>query len=233
MFLSVVHRQQPSWYEVPAKGVMTIGTAPEGDVQIHGHNLGDRHVALFFAASGNRVQVLRQYAVRLDHQLPRANPRLEPGSILDIGDWRIRLVKSPPSGIEPIDEAFHELTTPDERGVYADSLEERGRTAEATLMRSDVVEPALAARTPPAWRRRFLPMHIEACGRDDCPRDYRPKCEVCNRVIPIIGHLRSAREYALSGKPLAVDPAVRRWPDDLRLPVVRRNRIEMGQPTGR
>lgn len=232
MFLTVVHPQQ-RWYEAPARGTLRIGTEPEGDVQISGHNLRSRHVVLHFEARRVRVEVVWIYGVRIDGQLPRPKSVLELGSLLDIGPWRVRLEPEPPTGIEPIDEAFSGLASADEREVYADSLEDRGRTAEATLMRAATVDPALAVRTPPAWRRRFLPLQIEACNVAECPRAYRPKCEVCQRAIPIIGHLATAREYALTGNPLAVDPAVRRWRNDLRAPVVHRNRIEMGQPTDR
>ena len=48
---------------------------------------------------------------------------------------------------------------------------------------------------------------------------------------PILAHnIAAARERALSGRPVAVDPAVRRWPNDLREAVVRQPAIIMGQP---
>lgn len=218
------------------RGAMSIGAAREGDVWIDGHNIAARHVVLHFGA-GVRIEVRKPYAVRIDGRPPRPREPLLRDSVLTIGDWRLALEPEPPSGIEPIDEALlASISDDDARLVYADSLEERGRLAEAELVRGAApsVVPVLAARTPPAWRRRFLPMAIEACAVSACPRVWSSNtCTTCGRVVVVTGNIGVARAQALHGNPVAVDPAVRRFPNDLRKPVVREPAIVMGQPTTR
>ncbi len=150
---------------------------------------------------------------------------------LTIGPWELYLHEHAPRGIDAIDEELSRAieTDADARSVYADSLEERGRLAEAELMRG-AHDPVLAARTPPAWRRRFLPIHVEACAKN-CERRWTAEaCPRCELEVPLYGNIAAARERALAGLPVAVDPAVRRWPKDLREAIVRQPSIIMGKP---
>ena len=48
--------------------------------------------------------------------------------------------------------------------------------------------------------------------------------------LELAGSLEAARAVALRGRAVALDPAVRRWPNDLAEPVVKRPAIDMGQP---
>jgi uncharacterized protein (TIGR02996 family) len=219
------------WYELPNRGTVLIGSARESDVQLEGHNIVGRHVRLWIGPR-IKVEVLRAYGVRVDARLPRGDGFLQ--RQLEIGPWQLRLDLDAATGLEPIDVAFLSHDDPDARAVYADSLEERGRLAEADLVRDPSLAPTLAARTPPAWRRRFLPIAIENCKRDECTGKWKgPTCAVCKRSVPLFGSLGAAREHAMKGNPVALDPAVRRFHDDLLKPVTRLTRepaIVMGQP---
>lgn len=242
------------WYGAPPRGVVSVGAAVEGDIRLVGHKISAKHLRLHFGTKGFvQVEVRSAYGVRIDGRPPRADPHLSRTSLLEIGPWRLQLEPNPPSGIESIDDAFLETLARDPdaldtRLVYADSLEERGRLAEAELVRGSLQPDlsALAVRTPPAWRRRSLPMAIEACQP---PRDGRcpglwsslrhdgdetsRACVACGRRVVAFGHLGAAREHALRGHPVALDPAVRRWPNDLREAIVKRPTIDMGQPVRR
>jgi uncharacterized protein (TIGR02996 family) len=230
---------------------VSVGAAAAGDIQLVGHNIAARHVLLHFTKSRVGVEVRSAYGVRIDGRPPRADPQLSRGGLLEIGPWWLRLEPDPPSGIDAVDEPFLETLARqpdaiDARLVYADSLEERGRVAEAELVRGPLPEDVsgLAVRTPPAWRRRLLPIAIEGCAVEACPRawsalardagdagdDASRTCGACGRRVALLANLGAAREHALRGRPLAVDPAVRRWPNDLREPVVKRPAIDMGQP---
>jgi uncharacterized protein (TIGR02996 family) len=217
------------WYGPNLSGLVTVGSAREADVQIVGHRIAARHVVLRFMRDRVPVDVKSLYGVRIDGRLPRADDVL---GVLTIGAWEIRLSPSAPRGVDDVDREFLRAIAddPDARAVYADSLEERGRLAEAQLMRGDAREPLLVAKTAPEWRRTFLPIAVEDCPRK-CGRAWSPNaCATCGEEVPLFGNLAGARMYALSGRPVAVDPAVRRWPNDLREPVVRRTAIVMGQP---
>lgn len=236
MYLVVSHpeRRERRWYGPELAGLVTVGSAREADVQIDGHNLAARHVVLKFTigrpwmAPRVRIDVKNPFGVRVDGRLPRPNDEL---GELTIGAWELYLHERVPRGIEPVDEEF--LTTidadEDARTVYADSLEERGRVADAEVVRGSR-DPLVIARTPPEWRCRVLPVAVEGCPRQ-CAELWTPRaCERCGLEVPLYGNIAAARERALAGKPVAVDPAVRRWPNDLREAIVRQPAIIMGQP---
>lgn len=230
MYLVVAHTQRRDrrWYGPNLAGTVTVGSAREADVPIDGHNLAARHVVLRFTSTRVRIDVKNAFGVRVDGRLPRKSDAL---GVLTIGPWELCIAERPPKGIDAVDVEFLAAieADPDARAVYADSLEERGRTAEAELVRGSR-DPILAARTPPEWRRVVLPIAVEACTRG-CARPWSEKaCEECGLDIPLFGNIAAARERALAGKPVAVDPAVRRWPNDLREPIVRQPAIIMGHP---
>lgn len=223
-------------YHGPAlAGAVVVGSAREADVQIEGHRIAARHVVLRFPAPGRtgpvRIEVRNAYGVRLDGRLPRPHDVL---GRLTIGVWTLWLDDAPETGVGPLDAEL--LATiarapdaDDARAVYADSLEERGRLAEAELVRG-ATDPLLAARTPPEWRQLALPILVEGC-REGCGRRWTPSaCPRCGALVPLHGNLGPARERALAGRPVALDPSVRRFPNDLREPVVRQPAIVMGQP---
>lgn len=259
------------WYGAPLRGALTIGASTIADVPIEGHNLSARHVRLVGAGKRIRIDVERAYAVRLDGVIPSIGACLATGSVLAIGSFELRLAASPPSGIAPIDASFLATLTRDgddiaARLVYADSLEERGRVAEAAIVRGDLAPSApasasesviiresarfarLAARAAPAWRRRYLPIAIEACARagaGGCPGEWggldasterddgaesSRACAACDRRVFLAAHVGAARAQVVLGRPVALDPAVRRWPKDLRAPIERRPAIVMGRP---
>ena len=242
------------WYGAPQRGVVSVGAALEGDIQLAGHNISAKHVCLHFSAKGRvKLEVRSPYGVRVDGRSPSVDTHLVPGGLLEIGPWKLQLEPEPPSGIEPIDETFldtlaRDPAALDARLVYADSLEERGRLAEAELVRGASEDDVrrLAVRTPPTWRRRFLPMAIEACQTEmdrRCPSlwsalpddgdEASRRCTECGRRVVAFTNLGAAREHAMRGHPVALDPAVRRWPNDLREAVVKRPAIDMGQPARR
>jgi uncharacterized protein (TIGR02996 family) len=230
VYLVVTHteRGERRWYGPNLAGAVVVGSAREADVPIDGHNLAARHVVLRFGPSRTRLEVKNAFGVRVDGRLPRANDTL---GVLRIGPWELRVEERAPRGIDALDAEFLAAIErdPDARAVYADSLEERGRLAEAELIRGSH-DPILAARTPPEWRRTVLPIAVEACARR-CARAWSPNaCDECGIDVPLFGNLAAARERALAGKPVALDPSVRRWPNDLREPVVRQPAIVMGQP---
>lgn len=225
------------WYGPALAGPVSIGAAREADVAIAGPNLRGRHAVLHFGKSRVRIELKSPFGVRFDGRLPRADDWLAEGrGELSLGDWRVRLARTAPSGIDAVDEDFRTaLEDPDMRAVYADSLEERGRVSEAAVIRGER-DSTVVARTPPDWRRTFLPIAVEACPQR-CGRAWSPElagatagCAACSKVVPLCGNIAHARALAIAGQPVAVDPAVRRWPNDLREPVVRRPSIVMGQP---
>lgn len=218
------------WYGPALAGPVSIGAAREADVPIAGANLRGRHAILHFGRSRVRIELKSRFGVRVDGRLPRANDMLREGMLLVLGDWRVELERIAPRGIDAVDQDFQTaLDDPDMRAVYADALEERGRASEAAIVRGER-DPVVVARTPPAWRRTFLPIAVEACPQR-CGRAWTDgDCSSCGKAVPLCGNIAFARELATAGQPVAVDPAVRRWPNDLREPVVRRPAIVMGQP---
>lgn len=236
MYLVVSHpeRRERRWYGPALAGLVTVGSAREADVQIDGHNIAARHVVLRFTigrpwvAPRARVDVKNAFGVRVDGRMPRPNDEL---GELTIGPWELVLHERVPRGVDDIDEDFLAAVgdDPDARAVYADSLEERGRLAEAEVVRGNR-DPLVIARTPPEWRRRMLPIAVEGCPQK-CDERWTPgACERCGVEVPLFGNIAAARERALAGKPVALDPAVRRWPNDLREAIVRQPAIVMGHP---
>lgn len=248
------------WYGTPRRGVLGIGSAPEGDVQLVGHNIASRHLQLDFGAKGRvRIEVRHAWGVQLDGRPPRPDELLAPGDILAVGTWELSLEVAADEPSSVLDDAFFaafakDPNSDDDRLVYADSLEERGRLAEAELVRATVVPTPqhrvaeLAVRTPPRWRRRLFGLPIEGCPRPPdaehaCPgrwtdlpagaNDDERSCSACARRVVLCADIGSARHHALHGRPVALDPAVRRWPDDLREAARKRLVIEMGRPARR
>ena len=248
------------WYGTPRRGVLGIGSAPEGDVRLVGHNIASRHLQLDFGAKGRvRIEVRHPWGVRLDGRPPRADDVLAPGGVLSVGTWELSLESAADEPSSALDDAFFaafakDPNSDDDRLVYADSLEERGGLAEAELVRASVVPTPqhrvaeLAVRTPPLWRCRLFGLPIEGCQRTPdaelaCPgrwMDLPPSanteargCATCGRRVVLCADIGSARHHASQGLPVALDPAVRRWPDDLREPARKRLVIEMGRPARR
>ncbi len=270
MHLVVTHaeRREPRFYGIPARGALSIGSAPSGDVQITGHNIASRHVVLLVGPRARvEVSLRSTYGVRLDGRPPRSKGELlVPGAVLEIDPWSFSLVdldalpQAPAieeSFLETLERAPSDLDTP---LVYADWLEEHGRTCEAEALRQRLagVTPSalLLAGTLPAWRRRVLPMAIEGCDRltreqDDeeldapsCPRtwsrlapvDGEPdvrRCAVCDKRVAFASDIATARERALQRRPVVIDPAVTRHPGDLLAPIKKEPAIDMGVPVVR
>lgn len=245
--------RETRWYGLPRRGTLAVGVAPEGDVQLSGHNLAARHVVLAIRGRGRVViEPRRAWGVQLNARPPREGAVLAAGDVLTVGTWELSLEEPPPAPRAPVDDAFLGTTDDDERLVHADALEERGLLAEAELVRATIDPPEqhriaeLALRTPPAFRRRLFGLPIEACKppeHEACPGRWRDlpgdedaderSCPTCSRRVVLCGDLGSARQHALAGRPVVLDPAVRRWPDDLREPARKRLVIEMGRPSGR
>ena len=250
------------WYGTPRRGVLGIGSAPEGDVQLVGHNIASRHLQLDFGPKGRvRIDVRHPWGVRIDGRPPRPDELFAPGDLLAVGTWELSLEDAANEPSCALDDAFFlafaaDPNSNDDRLVYADSLEERGRLAEAELVRATIVPTPqqrvadLAVRTPPLWRRRLFGLPIEACQRTpdaelacpgrwgDLPATASPNlgergCPTCARRVVLCADIGSARHHALQGRPVVLDPAVRRWPDDLREPARKRLVIEMGRPARR
>lgn len=243
--------RETRWYGLPRRGELNIGVAPEGDVQLSGHNLAARCVVL--SVRGGRITIAprRTWGVRLNDRALGAGALFGPGDLLTVGTWALTIEEPPPMPHEAIDDAFLGTTDEDERLVYADALEERGMLAEAELVRATIEPPEqrrvaeLALRTLPAFRRRLFGLPIEGCKPPEdraCPgrwsdlpgaSDEERTCPACSQRVVFCADLGSARQHALAGRPVVLDPAVRRWPDDLRVSVRKRLAIEMGRPTGR
>lgn len=248
------------WYGTPRRGALAIGSAAEGDVQLVGHNIAARHLQLDFRGRDRvRIDLRHAWGVQLDGRPPRVHELFAPGRVLGVGTWELTLEDAANEPASALDDAFfaafaQDANADDDRLVYADSLEERGRLAEAELVRATIAPPLqhlvaeLAVRTPPRWRRRIFGLPIEACQRPPdaeraCPgrwsdlpetaiADERP-CGTCARKVILCADIGSARHHALQGRPVVLDPAVRRWPDDLREPARKRFVIEMGRPARR
>lgn len=244
--------RETRWYGLPRRGSLSIGVAPEGDVQLSGHNLAARHVVLAIGGRGRiTIEPRHAWGVQLNGRPPRAGAILAPGDVLTVGTWALSVEEPPPAPHDAIDDAFVGSTDDDERLVYADALEDRGLLAEAELVRATIAPPEqhrmaeLALRTAPAFRRRLFGLPIEACKPPEdtaCPGRWRDlpgtsdderTCPACSRRVVFCADLGSARQHALAGRAVVLDPAVRRWPDDLREPARKRLVIEMGRPSGR
>ena len=200
------------WYGPTLAGPVSIGAAREADVPIAGPNLRGRHAILHFGKARVRIELKSQFGVRIDGRLPRASEWLE--GELTLGDWRVRLERNAPRGIDAVDEDFRlALEDPDMRAVYADSLEERGRVSEASIIRGER-DAVVAARTPPGWRRTFLPITVEACPQR-CGRPWTPDlagregaeggCPSCSKLVPLCGNIAHARALAMAGQPVALE----------------------------
>ena len=237
------------YYGAPVRGALAIGSALEGDVHLVGHNIASRHLRLVFAKSRIELDIGSPYGVQLNGRPARAGDLLTRGDALRIGRWDLSVGEIDPHAKHPVEETFFDAIAQDPyahdaRLVYADWLEERGRVAEAQLVRADAPTPELALRTAPEWRRRFLPVAIEGCDRVDyCPRTWgvllstddrdARRCATCSRRVTFVSDMGTARARALLGRPFAIDPAVRRSDNDLREPAKKQLAIEMGRPTRR
>ena len=250
------------WYGTPRRGTLVIGSAAEGDVHLVGHNIAARHLQLEFGAKDRvRIDVRHAWGVQLDGRPPRTEELFTPGHVLGIGSWELTLENAANEPSSTLDDAFftafaRDPNADDDRLVYADSLEERGRLAEAELVRATIVPTAqsriaeLAVRTPPRWRRRLFGLPIEGCPRSPdaeqaCPgrwtdlpetgtaNEDERACGTCARRVVLCADIGSARLHTSQGRPVVLDPAVRRWPDDLREPARKRLVIEMGRPARR
>ena len=238
------------WYGVPRRGMLSVGSALAGDVQLTGHNMASRHVVLTFGSKDRvTIDVRSPYGVRVNARLPRAGDPLGRGDILRIGPWHLVLENAPATPWTEAEDAFlatfaREAPANDARLVYADWLEDSDRLPEAEVMRAtlDGARPAaeLAVRTPPSWRRRLVPAPIEACAREGCGGRWdllhegdepeRRACGPCGLRVTYAADIGTARRLALQGKPIAIDPAVHREAEDLREPARKRLAVEMGRP---